>query len=143
MIVVAILCGKSPPEREIRNAPEKHEHDDQLDDLEVRMLPVQVQIINNDVRVFEVTVTGVAVHRFPVQSKHGNHQADDSTPQETGLHDYLHNPWHLVCEVEPIDGQTQERRYQHGTDRTAVLFNDLFYQYFYCFCFCFFSFTVY
>jgi len=123
---VAVLCGESPPEREIRDAPEKHEHDDQLDDLEVRMLPVQVQVINNDVRVFEVTVTGVAVHRFPVQSEHGDHQPDDATPQETGLHDYLHNPRHLVREVEPVDGQTQERRYQHGTDRTAVLRNDFF-----------------
>lgn len=85
------------------------------------MLTVQVQIVNDDVGVFEVTVTGGAVQRFPAQSEHGDHQPDDAAPQETALHDYLHDRGHLVRKVEPVDGQAQERRYQHGTDRASVL----------------------
>lgn len=88
------------------------------------MFSVQVQVINNNVRVLEVTVTGVAGQRFPVQSEHGDHQPDDAAPQETSLHDYLHDPRHLVREIESVDGQTQKRCYQHRTDRAAVLRND-------------------
>lgn len=123
------LCSaaESPPEREIRDDPEHDEHDEQLDDLEVRVLPVQVQVINYDVRVLEVTVARVAMQRFAVQPEHGDHQPDDAAPQETALHDHLHDPGHLVREVEPVNGQAQERRYQHGTDRAAVLQTDFRY----------------
>jgi len=52
---------KSLPEREIRKTPEEYKHDQQFDDLEIRVLPVHVQVVYNDVGVFEVTVSGFAV----------------------------------------------------------------------------------
>lgn len=68
------------------------------------MLSVQIQVVNNDVGVFEVAIAGVAVQRFPIQSEHGNHQSDDSASQETTLHYELHNPRHLMRKVEPVNG---------------------------------------
>lgn len=109
------------PEGEVRETPEQHQHDEQLDDLEVRVLAVQVQVVDDDIGVFEMAVTGVTVQRLSVQPKHGDHQPDDTAPQEAGLHHELHDPWDLVREVEPVNSQAQERRYHHRTHRTAVL----------------------
>lgn len=98
------------------------------------MLPVDVQVVDDDVGVLEVAVAVVAVQRFPVQTEHGDHQADDSAPQEAALHEHLHDPRHLVREVEPVDGQAQKRRDQHGTDRAAVLQDNCYYYYYFFFC---------
>lgn len=123
----SLVIGPSPevgepvPESEVREEPEQHQHDEQLDDLEVRVLAVQVQVVDDDVGVFEVTVTSVTAQRLPVESEHRDHQPDDAAPQEAGLHHKLHDPRDLVCEVEPVDSQAQEWRYHHRTHRTAVL----------------------
>lgn len=122
-----VVIGSSPnvgepaTEGEVREAPEQHQHDEQLDDFEVRVLAVQVQVVDDDVGVFEVTVTGVTAQRLSVQPEHRDHQPDDAAPQEAGLHHNLHDPRDLVREVEPVDSQAQERRYHHRTHRTAVL----------------------
>lgn len=100
------MTREPPPEREIREEPEQQKHDEQLDDLEVWMFPVHVQVVNYDIWVFEVAVARVTVQRFSVQPKHGDDQSDDSAPQETGLHNELHDPRHLVREVEPVNGQS-------------------------------------
>lgn len=85
------------------------------------MLPVHVQVVDDDVWVSEMTVTCVAVQRFPSQPEHGDDQSHDPTPQETSLHYELHEPRHLVCEVESINGQPQKWRNYHRANRTAVL----------------------
>lgn len=70
-----------------------------------------------------MTIAGVAIQRFSVQAEHRYNQPNDAAPQETALHHYFHDPRYLVREVEPVNGQTQERRYNHWTDRAAILWH--------------------